>query len=436
MAKVIPFKALRYNTDKINDLSKVTTPPYDIISPAEQEAFYELSENNIIRLEYGKEYDTDNEHDNRYTRAGETLKKWIDEGILVFEDKPALYLYEEIFEAPNGELKAFKGFMGLTELCEFDKKVVLPHEETLSKAKADRFNLMTTTHSNFSQIYCLYMDSERVITNEINKIAKAEPTVSFVDSFGITQNLWVVTDEAVIKTVTDAFSDKQLFIADGHHRYETALNFRNKMREENPNYTQDDLFNYVMMVLVDMDDPGLLVLPTHRMVKNLESFDEAKIIDAVSEMFEVSEKKAKDDVGAAIEADLALLTDEKAFGFYTGGKKYYILTLKDTGAMKKALPGKSDAYLDLDVSVLHTLILDKVFGIDMQNMAAQKNLFYTKFAKEAVESVDSGEYQCSFFLNATKVRQIKDVSLANEKMPQKSTYFYPKIITGLVMNKF
>ncbi len=434
MAHIIPFRGLRYN--KNENLTAVTTPPYDIISPKEQESFYEQSEHNVIRLELGKEYDSDTTNNNRYTRSAATLKDWIDKQVLCFEDKPAVYLYEEIFSLPGGESKSFKGFITLVELEEFSKKIVLPHEETLSKAKTDRFNLMDATHANFSQIYCLYMDSQKVLTKLIDEISSKQADVSFTASDGIRHKLWIVTDEATVSAIQTGFADKQLFIADGHHRYETALNYRNKMREEHPDYQKEDLFNYVMMMLVEMDDPGLVVLPTHRMVKNLEHFDENEVLKKLAGTFAAEKIAVKNDAAKEMEVALAAHTEEKVFAFYTGKDYFYLLTLTDKSAMKTHIADKSDAWLGLDVAVLHTLILGDVFGIDMENMANQKNLVYTRYAKEAAEGAASGEYQCCFLLNATKVREIKDVSLANEKMPQKSTYFYPKLITGLVMNKF
>ncbi len=437
MAHIIPFKGMRFNTDKTGDLQLVTTPPYDIISPEEQEGFYQKHENSVIRLEFGKEFPEDTESNNRYTRAAQDLKSWIDQQVLIFEEKPAIYLYEEVFTLKNGETKAFKGFMTLVELEEFSKKIVLPHEETLSKAKTDRFNLMDATHANFSPIYCLYIDEKQKLSPIIRDIAAKKPDISFTAADGILQNLWIVIDEAVIQAVQAGFADRQLFIADGHHRYETALNFRNKLRAENPADGPDALYNYVMMLLVDMDDPGLVVFPTHRMLKDLAHFDEEQVLAALSDTFRAEKIMTGSDAAADMEKALAAAPkSDKVFAFYTGKDYFYLLTLTDKQAMSAAISGKSDAYLGLDVTVLHTLILQKVFGIDMENMANQKNLVYTKQAEEAVSSVRGGGFQCAFLLNATKVREIKDVSLANEKMPQKSTYFYPKIITGLVMNKF
>ncbi|MGE4282274.1 MAG: DUF1015 domain-containing protein [Clostridia bacterium] len=439
MANLIPFRGLRYNDEKIYDLSRVTTPPYDIISPSAQEEYYKRHPNNVIRLELAKELEKDSDTDNKYTRASATLNEWLADNTLVFESQPALYLYEQIFTLKNGQKKSFKGFIGLIELEEFSKGVVLPHEETLSKAKTDRFNLMSTTFSNFSQIFSLYLDPEKKIHNIIQSISRLSPEITFTSQEGIIQNLWIITDQSIIQDVRKNFADKQLFIADGHHRYETALNFRNKLRQEYPDYSKEDLFNYVMMMIVDMDDPGLVVFPTHRLIKDLENFDEAELVKKLQQDFAIEKitvGNAENPISDELEQQLATRNKEKVFGLYTGKDYCYVLTLKNLDVMVEMLTDKSAAYRNLDVSILHTLILEKILGIDKENMANQKNLAYTRNPEEAIEWIKNGDFQCSFMLNATKVYEIKDVSLAKEKMPQKSTYFYPKIITGLVMNKF
>ncbi len=439
MATLKPYKGLRYNSEKISELNTVMTPPYDIISEKEQKDFYEKSPYNVIRLEYGVINDDDNDQNNRYTRAAADLKAWMDEGILKKEDKDSLYVYEQVF-THNDVTYSCKGIITLVQLEEFSKGIVLPHEETLSKAKTDRFNLMSTTYSNFSQIYCLYLDEKKTVKHIIDNVSAKNPDISFRADDGILQNLWIIQDAETINAIVKGFADKQLFIADGHHRYETALNFRNKMREENPSYSPDDLFNYVMMMVVDMDDEGLLVFPTHRMVKDIENFSETDIVSKLKENFEVQKiivSNRTDVVAKTIEYELTKCANKgKVFAFYCGGDYYYKVSLKNFNAVKELMPNKSDAYCGLDVSVLHSLILDKIFGIDTENLANQKNLTYTRSFDEAITSVKDGSFQCSFMLNATKIREIKDVSLANEKMPQKSTYFYPKLITGLVMNNF
>ena len=435
MANVKPFRGLRYDTNKVGPLSGVTTPPYDIISPQEQDMYCKKHKNSIIHLELGKTYDTDTENNNRYTRARDYLNQWMAEGILKFEDEPAYYLYEEVFSLPDGSAKSLKGLISAVELVPFSEKIVLPHEETLSKAKADRFQLMDATHANFSPIYFLYMDEKKTVNRIIHEVSKEKPEESFQSADGITHNLWIIKDKALLTQIENAFKDKQLFIADGHHRYETALNFRDKLKRETPGFDESHGGNFILAFAVEMDDPGLVVLPTHRILQNLDGFDEQKTVDALQANFSVKKINAQNP---AKDAEMALknVCDETAFAFYTGKDYFYLLELKNNEAMKKALPARSDAYRGLDVSVLHTLILDGLFGIDTENMANQKNLIYTKFADEAIDSVKQGKAQCSFLLNATKVQQIKEVSLLNEKMPQKSTYFYPKLITGLVINKF
>ena len=424
MAQVKAFKALRYKDEK--NICNLVTPPYDIISDLQQENFYKKDENNVIRLEYGKIFETDTDNYNRYTRAGETLKKWLESGVLKNDTQNSFYIYEQQFEV-KGILKSFKGVFSRVKLEEFDKKVVLPHEETLSKAKGDRFSLMEKTNCNFSPIYMMYMDKEKKIVDIIDSETKRNPDITF-DFENVKQNLWIMTDESKIRETEELFSDKQLFIADGHHRYETALNYRNKKREENPDFKGEEGYEYVMSFLVEMDDDGLLIFPTHRMLKNLENFNEQEIVKKLGENFFV-EKIENLNIEEEIESD-----DKKIFGFYTGKNYFYKLTLKDEKIIEEYIPGKSSFYRGLDVSVLHSVILEKLFGIDKENMANQKNLVYTRDYNEAIEKVKTQEFQCSFIINATKINQIKEVSLNNEKMPQKSTYFWPKLVTGIVMN--
>ena len=422
MAEIRPFRALRFDTEKAGKIEKLVCPPYDIISEVQRQGYLEENENNIIRLELPK-------GEEPYKTAGEVLKKWLDSGILKQDSEEAVYIYEEEFSI-NGIHAKFKGCIVRVKIEEFSKGVVLPHEETLSKAKEDRFNLMKATNCNFSQIYSLYMDSEHKIISRLDKLSECKPEIELTDGDEVTHRLWIVTDKEEIKAVCEDFADKKLYIADGHHRYETALNYRNYCRE---NGIGDGGEDYVMMMLVDMEHDGLVVLPTHRLVRDLASFDKEKILSDCREYFEVTEES---DVNKA-ESKLKELYDEgkKAFAFYSGGNGYDLLVLRDENVIAELLPEKSKASQGLDVTVLHTLVLEKIFGIDAENMAKQINLTYTRLFDEAVESVKTGKAQCSFILNPTRVTEIRDVAAAGEKMPQKSTYFYPKLITGLVMNK-
>ena len=422
MAEIRAFKALRFDTEKAGAIEELVCPPYDIISEEQRQEYLYRNQNNIIRLELPK-------GDEPYKTAGEVLKKWLDSGVLKKDSEDAVYIYEEEFSI-NGIHAKFKGCIVRVKIEEFSKGVVLPHEETLSKAKEDRFNLMKATNCNFSQIYSLYMDSEHKIVNRLDKLSDCKPEIELTDGDKVTHRLWIVTDKDEINAICSDFADKKLYIADGHHRYETALNYRNYCRE---NGIGDGGEDYVMMMLVDMEHDGLVVLPTHRLVRDLESFDKEKILNDCKEYFDVSEES---DVSNA-ESKLKELYDEgkKAFAFYSGDKGYNLLVLKDEKVIEKLLPNKSRAMQGLDVTVLHTLVLEKIFGIDAENMAKQINLTYTRLFDEAIESVDTGKAQCAFILNPTRVTEIRDVAAAGEKMPQKSTYFYPKLITGLVMNK-
>ncbi len=423
MAEIKAFKGMRY-TSAAGDLNTLVCPPYDIISDRQRENYIANNPYNVIRLELPKG------GDDRYKEAGETLKNWLNGGILACDEKDSIYVYEMQFSA-NGRRKSLKGFVSLVKLEEFSKGIVLPHEETLSKAKADRFDLMSETFCNFSQIYSLYMDEDGSAYSLIDGCSKGIPDMEVKDPDGTLHRMWCVSDEDIISKITAAFADKKLYIADGHHRYETALNFKKSLEEQGKNIPGS---GYISMMLVNMENDGLVVFPTHRIVKGLDGFDGVRLLEECKKYFDVAEAPGEIRMQAALNTGYD--DGKKVLALYLGSGKCYMLTLKDEAAVKELLPDKSDAYCGLDVSVLHTLILERILGIDKENMAAQKNLTYTRSREEALEAVDMDGADCAFILNPTKVTEIRDVALASEKMPQKSTYFYPKLITGLVMNKF
>lgn len=424
MAEIKAFKGMRYNTFLAGKIGELCCPPYDIISEEERLGYIAENEYNVIRLELPKE------GEDVYKTAGEVLDMWRNTGVLVHETKPAVYIYEEEFNAYN-KRSSVKGIIVRVKVEEFSKGVILPHEFTLSKAKADRFNLMKATNCNFSQIYALYMDEEHTTLKTIDRLSDRKPDQKFTDSDHVTHKLWIITDEKVIEKLVNDFADRKLYIADGHHRYETALNYRNYCRE-NGISKEGDPQDYQMMYLVDMQHPGLVVFPTHRMVRDLESFDKDEVLKGCEEYFEITKFTSVGNINSELTKQYK--QGKKAFGFYCGKGEWYLLVLKDIEVMADVLPDLSEASQQLDVSVLHSLILEKTMGIDKENMANQINLTYTKFFEEAIIKVDKGEFQCSFILNPTRVTEIRDVAAAGEKMPQKSTYFYPKMITGMVMN--
>ena len=424
MADIRAFRGLRF-TEKAGEISALTCPPYDIISEQQRLAYLEKNGNNIIRLELPRD------GENPYAQAGETLKKWMNEEILKLDEKENIYVYEEEFDA-NGKRLKINGIICRVKIEEFSKGVVLPHEETLSKAKVDRFNLMDSTLCNFSQIYSLYNDNNCETQEIIDSTREMSCTNEFTDADNVTHRLWSISDESVINKLVQQFASRKLYIADGHHRYETSLNFRNSLRERGL-AKEGDGCDYVMMMLVDMANPGLVVFPTHRLVRDLSVFDAQSVVDGCREYFDVSSETG---VGN-IEKKLGALYDEgkHAFGFYCEGDEWILMVLKDESVLTRLMPEKSKALRELDVSILHTLVLEKIMGIDAENMAKQINLYYTRSFDEALSEVRNGNAQCTFILNPTRVSEISEVAANGEKMPQKSTYFYPKLITGLVMNK-
>ena len=427
MAVVVPFCAMRFGPDAGNP-EKLVCPPYDIISEEERLGYLAENEHNIIRLELPRE------GEDPYLVAGQLQAKWLSDGILKIDKKPAVYVYEIEFKAGN-ETKKISGIICRVRLEEFSKGIVLPHEETLTKAKADRLNLMKATGSNFSQIYSLYNDTNLETADIIDRFVAVNAPKQIINGpDGLIHRLWIIDDENLTALITKQFASRKLYIADGHHRYETAINYRNYLYETKKAAPGDDC-DYIMMMLVRMDHPGLVVFPTHRIVRGIEHFDVNSVFEKCGDDFDIT------PVFDAAEAQKALDEGYKSgktvFAVVHGNnenKKFTLLTYKGTLVPEEILSG-SRALRGLDVSILHSMVLEKAFGIDKANMASQKNLTYTRDFDEAVNSVGLDGVNCSIIINPTRVDEIRDVAAASEKMPQKSTYFYPKLITGMVMNK-
>ena len=423
MAEIRPFKALRF-TEEAGDISELCCPPYDIISDDERRAYLAKNKRNIIRLELPRE------GDDPYAEAARSLKALEADGSLKLDERDSLYIYGESFTV-DGVSYSFKGIIARVKLEEFSKGIILPHENTLSKAKQDRFELMNATMCNFSQIYSLFND-DGSIKAIISRLTEREPDVRFTDRDNVEHSLWVVSDPAACAETVSRFKDKKLYIADGHHRYETALNFRDHLRKTG-RAKEGDACDMCMMMLVAMDDPGLVVFPTHRVVRGLDGFDGEKLLAGCRDSFSVEPADSLSQAELMLKARYD--AGDKAFAVYFP-HRFHVLTLRDRAELDRLCSGCSAALKGLDVTVLHTLVLERVLGIDKENMANQLNLTYTRDSSDAVRRVDSGEANCCFIMNPTRVREISEVAAAGEKMPQKSTYFYPKLITGLVMNKF
>ncbi len=418
MALIKEFKALRF-TEKAGKIEEIVCPPYDIISEAEKEAYIKANENNIIRLEAPEQTEEG------YNGAKKELEKRVVNGVMKQDDTPALYIYEEEFGV-DGKTYSFRGVTAYVKLHEFSEGIILPHEHTLSKAKTDRLNLLKTTGCSFSQIYSLYTDEDGKIPAAIAKLSSGAPDIEFTDSENVTHRMWVAEKSSETEALCRLFDDKKLYIADGHHRYETALNYRRFVKESGDT---NENAEYIMMFLVDMQNDGLVVFPTHRIIFGLDNFDSAKLLKDCEKYFEISESGA--NTQGLLDAEYQ--KGNTALGYFDGEKEY-LLKLRDKDVLSSILGYMGKALRELDVTVLHSLVLERVLGIDKENMANQINLRYTRSADEARQSVKNGS-NCCFILNSTRVSEIAAVAAAGDTMPQKSTYFYPKLITGLVVNK-
>lgn len=435
MQRILPFKGLKYNKNIVGNLSAVISPPYDVISTETQKMLYDSHPFNVIRLEYGMTGDADSDTDNRYTRSAETLQEWMHSGVLVPDRQPSVYIYGQEFTAPDGRQLFCRGVICLVRLEDYETGEIVPHEETLSKAKADRLKLMNDCGANFNPVFALYSDETGRVTNIVSKATVRAEETSFKATDGTVQKLWQITDDEALSEICRELDDKQFFIADGHHRYEAAINYRNAMREKNPEHTGDEPYNYIMMFLADMDDPGLVILPTHRMVKNVVGYSEQVTVTQLEHFFDI-EKIESQEIETLVAEKLAGNTDMPSFAMITGKDYFYFLRLKNYLAADEENKGKSEALRHLDVTVLHSLILGKVFDMTGSDVEKQTYLAYTRDISRAVSQVKAGNCQCAFILNPTGMDKIKEILLAKEKLPQKSTYFYPTLKTGIVMNKF
>ena len=418
MAEIKEFRALRF-TEKAGDIGELCCPPYDIISAEERLEYLSKNANNIIKLE------APDQTPEGYQGAAGELARRINEGVMAQDETPALYIYEESFTV-KGKSYSFRGVSAYVKLHEFSEGIILPHEHTLSKAKSDRLNLLKATGCSFSQIYSLYNNENGEIPRLIAELSSGKPDAEFIDGEGVTHRMWIARKSEKTAELCALFDDKKLYIADGHHRYETALNFRRFAKE---NGCENENTDYIMMFLVDMQNAGLVVFPTHRVIFGVEGFESAKLLESAKKYFTV--EKAQGEIEALLEKEYN--EDKTAFGYYDG-KETYLLILKDKGVLADLLPDIGEALRNLDVTVLHSLLLEGVLGIDKENLANQINLHYKRDAAEAVNEVNEGA-DCCFILNPTRVSEIADVAQAGDTMPQKSTYFYPKLTTGLIINK-
>ncbi len=422
MADVQPFRGIRYDPAKVN-IGDVITPPYDIISPEQRDAFYEKSPYSAIRLILNRDEPGDTWVE-KYERSRRALEEWLSTGVLIQDEKPAFYVYEQEFTW-DGKRHSRMGFVGRGRLYEYEEGVVVPHERTLSRAKEDRLNLLRATGTHFGLIFMLYNDESLTVDGVLKEFASSRgPDYEAVDVFGVTNRVWVLQDEPLIEEIRGVMADKKLYIADGHHRYETSLAYRNEMREKHG----EGPWDYTMMMFVNMKNPGLFILPTHRWVYNLPYADIDIMLDECMEFFEVHPLDMDHD-GAYAE-----LVKRGKHNFLVYDARYHILHLRDD-KKDEALehvggPERSRAWKELDVSILHSLLFERYLGITQENI--QDHVKYTRDRHEAIKKVDDGTYEAAFLMNPPTMDEFLAVASAGDRMPQKSTYFYPKLVTGFV----
>ncbi|HHX74996.1 MAG TPA: DUF1015 domain-containing protein [Firmicutes bacterium] len=436
MAKIVPIRGIRYNTAKAGSPERLITPPYDVIDAEGQKEYYAKSPYNIIRLEYGEVREHDDATDNRYTRARGFFTSWLREGILLPEEKPAVYFYEQEFQA-EGRRFVRNGLFAGVGLEEYASGMILPHEETLSKAKADRLELMRHCEANFSPIFGLYDDPGLVMEALAAQYKKKQPALAFSDENGESHRLWVVSDEDALQRIKTFFAGHKIYLADGHHRYETALAFSREQKAAGR-----DNFDFCLMVLVNLHDPGLVIFPTHRLLKNVAGFEPESFLNSLREIFTVETVAAgtgRDILPLEFTLLQKYMAGYNAYLLYLGDNRFVRLRIPrrpEHPVMRKLYPAHSAQWRTLDVAVLQGLVLESILGIGSEARAGGDNLTYTRNTEEALAAVDAGTYQAAFFLNTTRVEEVIAVAAAGDKMPQKSTFFYPKLVTGLVINDF
>ncbi|MFP4668000.1 MAG: DUF1015 domain-containing protein [Desulfobacterales bacterium] len=440
MAEILPFRGIRYNRDKIEDLSRVVTPPYDIISEEEQEEYYRRHPYNVIRLDKAKETPQDTESDNPYTRAAADFDKWLREGVLIRDETPGFYLTSVDFELEGKPVTRF-GLIGAVRLEPFDSGIILPHEETFSKVKSERLELMKACHANFSHIFSVYSDKESILDDLKKETGKKRPTAEFTDDSGHFHRMWKIDDPELCRRITWTLKDRRLFIADGHHRYETALNYREWVKQNTPDFDENHPANFIMMYLCAVEDQGLVILPTHRLLPGVSESVRRKLLNDTEEWFDIEkfehEEHGWQEAGRRLrESMISRHRSDHVIGVVMNNESaYYALVLKP-GVMEKLFAEEIPEPLQgLDVTVLTRLILMKLMGFDKKHLDDHSFISYTSSIKEAAEAVEKGEYDIAFILNPPTNEQVRKIAEAGLTMPRKTTFYYPKAITGQVMNK-
>jgi uncharacterized protein (DUF1015 family) len=431
MARIAPFRGILYNQKKIRDLSKVIAPPYDVITPEEQERLYRKSPYNIVRLILSQE-------PNPYESVARLFEAWQAEGVLVRDATPALYFLRHRFPDKEGKDKERRGFIALCRIEDFPNRAIRPHELTLEAPKEDRLRLMLACHANLSPIFALYSEPKRIINRTlVEQVEGVAPLIKVEEDSGGSCSLWRIADAELIQTVRRSMEEQTLLIADGHHRYEAALNYRDHLRAKKENRSGREAFNYVMMYLGNLHDEGLVILPTHRLVRAFPSMPFRELERALQRYFYIEPyPKTAEGQRWFLRALRSGGKKRRLIGAsFKRDPRYLILRLKNKRFMQRLAKDLSEPLRDLDVAVLHLLVLEHTLALPPEKQARDEVVSYSQDEEKVLKAVEKEEYAAAFILNPPKPEEIMDIALRGEKMPQKSTYFYPKLLSGLVINK-
>lgn len=436
MAEILPFRGLIYDLKKVGDLSSVTAPPYDVISEKAKPKYYARHPYNVIRLELGDEFSGQE----RYRLCAQYLDDWERRGIFIREREPAFYYYQVDFPSNKGMRKTRRGFIGLCRLQESGKKLILPHERIYEEQKEDRLRVLKACQANISQIFSLYSDPNHTIQLLFERYLADPPLFNYLDEENIRHMLWSVKDQSLHRQVRERMKEKILFIADGHHRFEAALAYKTEREKKTSSLTGKELFLYTMMYFCSFEDEGLTILPSHRLIFNLSHFSRDDFESKLEKYFQKTDIPftPQNEVSERIKflQKLEEAGKENAFGLYIHGNNYYTLLhlKKELDLPIKVGRDIPKVLQTLDVIILHRLILDRLLGIEEKEQD-QYHIQISKNGQRAIDLVREGTFQMVFLLNPTKAEEVQKVALEGEFMPQKSTFFYPKLPTGLVINK-
>jgi uncharacterized protein (DUF1015 family) len=440
VAIIAPFRGLHYNPAKVPDLTDVVTPPYDVIRPEEREAFAARNPYNMVHLILPQSLPGDDRLQNHYTRAGALFRQWERDEVLVRDQTPAFYYWETDFQH-DGRTYTRTGLAALVRLEPLRGGGIRPHEQTFSAVKADRLELLKASQANFSPIFSIFPDPDNQIVSLLKKGLPETPLMAFKDSMGYIQRLYQVSNPATIQAVHQTVRKMDLFIADGHHRYETSLNYQKLMKQRYPKASPEAPFNYTLMYLSNMFDQDLVILMAHRLLggPRLKNLEEAWIMGRLKEYFEIVSLPAAHEFGEAYEEFLQqtlaeVPAGESAFVVLGFGRKAWRLIMRPGVRQSVLARQMHPALAQLDVAVLNYLIFEKVLGLDANAQDDQETCKYTSKIEEAVAAVTKGEARLAFLLNPTRIEQVQEVASAGLIMPRKSTYFYPKVMSGLILN--